>query len=420
MSLVTGVDTPEAAAEAPHFVCAEPLHLSDMADTPLIAVVVGTRPEVIKMAPVVRALAQSTTLRPLLISTGQQREMTRQALATFDLRPEVDLDVMEPNQQLPALHAKLLTRVASTLETLRPAAVLVHGDTTTALASAQAAFYRKIPLGHVEAGLRTYDFANPWPEEMNRRLIDPLCRWCFAPTESSRDNLLAEHVPAAHIVITGNTVIDALLQTHSRLAQSARSAEEIGRRNELPEDFVQRFLTPDRTAPLMLVTGHRRESFGQGFADICRGILATVEAHPNLGVVYPVHLNPNVQEPVRRLLGSHPRIRLIEPVGYEEFILLMGRAHLILTDSGGVQEEAPSLGKPVLVMRTTTERPEGIAAGTCRLVGTDPARIVAEASLLLNDGAEYARRSTLRNPYGDGHAAEKIAAALARDLSPPS
>lgn len=347
------------------------------------------------MAPVVSALERSVSLRPVVISTGQQRELARQALASVGIKPDVDLDVMRPNQTLSGLTARVLEAMVDALAVARPQACLVHGDTTTAFASAIAAFYARVPSGHVEAGLRTYDFSRPWPEEMNRRLIDPLCRWCFAPTSLSAENLRRESIPAERIYETGNTVIDALLECRSRLPQNKRF--EGGR--------------------MVLVTGHRRESFGDGFLGICRAIRSLVEERPDVHVVYPVHLNPNVREPVFRLLADHPRIRLQEPVSYEEFVALMDQSHFILTDSGGVQEEAPSLGKPVLVMRDTTERPEGVAAGTCVLVGTDPQRILAESLRLLDDPLEYQRRAGLKNPYGDGRAGERIVRILEEQLT---
>lgn len=380
----------------------------------VVALVVGTRPEIIKMMPVHKALAAAGAFAPLLISTGQQREMSRQAFAAFDTEPDVDLDLMTAGQALPELTAKLINGIAGVLQEHSPDVVLVHGDTTTALAGALAAFYQKIPIGHVEAGLRTHDLGAPWPEEMNRRLVDPLCRWCFAPTSLGRSNLLAENIPEARISVTGNTVIDALLGILKRGRDRGLSAARVAERSGIPGAFVSGFLEEGASSPFVLVTGHRRESFGDGFDSICRGIRELVTRNPRVGVIYPVHLNPNVQEPVMRLLGGHPRIALIEPVSYEDFIVLLAAARFVLTDSGGIQEEAPSLGKPVLVMRDTTERPEGIEAGTCRLVGTAPDAILAESEMLLNDPEEYSRRSHLRNPYGDGHAAEHIASVLHR------
>lgn len=362
-----------------------------------IAIVIGTRPEAIKMAPVIRALRSSSTLEAKIISTGQQRELARQALADLSIVPDVDLDLMRANQSLASLTSSVIESLFETLSRLDANACLVHGDTTTALAGALAAFYARIPIGHVEAGLRTYDFGRPWPEEMNRRLVDPLCRWCFAPTSLAAENLLRENIPTANVHVTGNTVIDALLECRKRL---------------LGRDHV-----PDSESRMVLVTGHRRESFGDGFLGICQAIRRLVDERSDVRIVYPVHLNPNVQEPVYRLLGKHPRIHLREPVAYEEFVGLMCSSHFILTDSGGVQEEAPSLGKPVLVMRDVTERPEGVEAGTCVLVGTNPGRIVSECLRLLDDPDEYRRRSTLRNPYGDGKASMRIRSILEKHLS---
>jgi UDP-N-acetylglucosamine 2-epimerase (non-hydrolysing) len=276
-----------------------------------------------------------------------------------------------------------------------------------------AAFYAGIPVGHVEAGLRTDDLRSPFPEEMNRRVTSTLARWHFCPTEGAKANLLREGIPAAQCYVTGNTVIDALLATRARIGGIEAAA--VGARLGIAPAFIASHLSSPKSR-WILVTGHRRESFGPGFENLCRGIRQLVDAHPDLGVVYPVHLNPQVQEPVRRLLGGHPRIALAAPAAYEDFVWLMDRSTFVLTDSGGVQEEAPSLGKPVLVMRDNTERPEGLAAGTSELVGTDSARIVAAATRLLSDPAEYARRSQLRNPYGDGVSAARIARLLEAEL----
>lgn len=383
----------------------------------LIALVIGTRPEAIKLAPVYKTMVASESLQPILLSTGQHREMLAQTLAAFDLRPDVDLALMQANQTLPDLTARVVQAMTRWLLESRPAALLVQGDTTTAFAAALAAFYARVPVGHVEAGLRTYDFDAPWPEEMNRRLTAPISRWCFAPTELSRENLRSERVPDERIFVTGNTVIDALLWTRQRQQQAAVDATCRAVSCGLSREFAHTYFgVPGRW---ILVTGHRRESFGGGVENICRSIQGLVDRHPDVGVVYPVHLNPNVQEPVRRLLGGHPRIALISPLGYEDFVWFMDRAYFILSDSGGVQEEAPSLGKPVLVMRATTERPEGVAAGTSRLVGTDPATIARETDLLLADSAAYAARAALRNPYGDGRASQRIVTYLEQALAQP-
>jgi UDP-N-acetylglucosamine 2-epimerase (non-hydrolysing) len=322
---------------------------------------------------------------------------------------------MQRGQALPDLAARVLTSVTATLRENRPAAVLVQGDTTTVLSASLAAFYEKIPVGHVEAGLRTYDLQAPWPEEMNRRLTDPISRWCFTPTEWSAANLRAERIPENAIHITGNTVVDSLLWVRAKLARTKIGVEDVAARCSIPASFAETYLNKSNSR-FILITGHRRESFGQGFENICRAVADLALRYPDLGLLYPVHLNPSVQEPVQRILGNNSRVALIPPVAYEDFIWLMDRAYFVLSDSGGVQEEAPSVGKPVLVMRETTERPEGVEAGTCRLVGTSPKKILLEAAHLLDDPADYARRSLLRNPYGDGTAAERIVKIIERDL----
>lgn len=381
---------------------------------PKVLVVAGTRPEAVKMAPVHFALSRSEVLEPIFCSTAQHRQMMDQTLGVFGITPDVDLDLMRPGQTLPSLTAAVIEGATRALKEIKPAAVLVQGDTTTVLGTALAAFYERIPIGHVEAGLRTYDFDAPWPEEMNRRLVDPISQWCFAPTDFSRDNLIKESIEPSRCEVTGNTVIDALLWIRMRQNGEGIRLSEITSRCEIPDSFTTPYLKGDK--PWILVTGHRRESFGGGFEKICEAILALAEKWPDLGILYPVHLNPSVQEPVNRILGKHPRICLAKPCGYYDFIWLMSQAHFLLSDSGGVQEEAPSLGKPVLVMRDTTERPEGIDAGTCRLVGTDPNRILAEAATLLDSPEEYTRRSELKNPYGDGQASERIRERLEKDL----
>ena len=345
--------------------------------------------------------------------------MLDQALADLGLRADHDLDLMQAGQTLPALTGRVLASVGGWLGAHRPDLVLVQGDTTTVLGSALAAFYAGIPVGHVEAGLRTASLRSPFPEEMNRRVTSTLARWHFCPTEGARANLLREGHPAAQCHVTGNTVVDALLGARERSRLAPAELPAFAARLGLSAGFAARHLVPGG-APWVLVTGHRRESFGGGFERICEALRRLADAHPDLGIVYPVHLNPQVQEPVRRLLGGHPRVELIAPAGYLDFIRLLDRAAFVLTDSGGVQEEAPSLGKPVLVLREDTERPEGVAAGTCVLVGTDPARIVAEATRLLVDPAEYARRSGLRNPYGDGQAADRIRGILERVPAEPA
>jgi UDP-N-acetylglucosamine 2-epimerase (non-hydrolysing) len=380
-----------------------------------VAVIAGTRPECIKMAPIYFELKKSSKIRPFFLSTAQHRQMLDQTLAVFGITPDCDLDLMQPGQTLPSLTSGVLTSVSDWLARETPDAVLVQGDTTTVLASALAAFYARVPIGHVEAGLRTGNMQSPWPEEMNRRLTTPLVRWNFCPTEISRNNLLHEGTLPDTCHVTGNSVVDALLWMRGRLQDDGITATDIARRVGIPAGFCERFLA-DSASRWILVTGHRRESFGDGFEQICQAINALTSEHPDIGILYPVHLNPQVQEPVRRLLGSNERIALVPPASYREFVWLMDHATFILSDSGGVQEEAPSLGKPVLVMRDTTERPEGVTAGTSRLVGTEPDRILAESRLLLKDLGEYAKRSTLRNPYGDGKTAFRIREILEREI----
>lgn len=368
-------------------------------------VVVGTRPEVIKMAPVYAALAaQPNQFAPRLLATAQHRWMLDQALEAFLLQPDVDLDLMRPGQALSDLAAAILQRLPAVLAAEAPDVVLVQGDTSTSFVTALAAFHARIPVAHVEAGLRTGDLAHPFPEEANRRLTAVITDLHFAPTPGSRANLLREGVSAERVLVTGNTVIDALL------AAAARLEAEAELRSGIEGSFP--FLRPG--APLVLVTGHRRESFGPGFEGIGLGLAALARTHPEADIVYPVHLNPLVREPVERLLGRIVNVHLVEPVGYLSLVWLLTRCRIVITDSGGIQEEAPSLGRPVLVMRETTERPEGLEAGTARLVGTDPDRIVAEARRLLEDQAAWEAMARAVNPFGDGQAAGRIAEALAR------
>jgi UDP-N-acetylglucosamine 2-epimerase (non-hydrolysing) len=362
-----------------------------------VLIVFGTRPEAIKMAPVVEAFRQDGSMDVIVAVTAQHREMLDQVLELFGIVPDEDLDLMRPGQSLSDLFARILTGMSELIARHRPDIVLVHGDTSTTFATALAAFYNKVKVGHVEAGLRTGDIWAPWPEEANRRLTAPLSSLHFAPTQQSRDNLLAERVNAESIEVTGNTVIDALLEVVERIELDPVLAARMS----------ERFPFLDKDRRLILVTGHRRENFGAGFEQICYALKALAE-RGDVQVVYPVHLNPNVQEPVNRLLASVDNIMLIEPQDYLPFVYLMSRASLIITDSGGVQEEAPSLGKPVLVMRDTTERPEAVDAGTVRLVGTNAERIVAEAGRLLDDAGAYAEMSRAHNPYGDGLASARI------------
>ena len=366
-----------------------------------ILIVFGTRPEAIKMAPVVKALNEDSSFDARICVTAQHRQMLDRVLELFRLRPDYDLNLMRAGQDLTDITANVLTAMRGVLKSWRPDLMLVHGDTTTTLAASLAGYYERIAIGHVEAGLRTFNKYSPWPEEINRKVAGTIASVHFAPTDGARHNLLREGVAENVIHVTGNTVIDALLDV-VRLIRSSR---------DLKETLNARFSFLDPARKLVLVTGHRRENFGQGFENICMA-LREIASIPGVDVVYPVHLNPNVQGPVHRLLAGCDRIHLIEPLDYLPFVYLMDRAHLIITDSGGVQEEAPSLGKPVLVMRNTTERPEALQAGTVKLVGTDPERIVSETRLLLEDCLEYERMSRAHNPYGDGLAAQRIAKIL--------
>ena len=355
------------------------------------------------MAPIVLELKKYPELFDSRVCvTGQHRQMLDQVLCLFDIKPEYDLNIMGKNQSLTDVTSKVLQGLEPVLEEFRPDIVLVHGDTTTTLAASLAAYYQKIDVGHIEAGLRTGDIYSPWPEEMNRHLTSTITRYHFAPTAQSRQNLLNEGVNDNQILITGNTVIDALLSVVDKFRTDAT----------LRQDMVERFNFLDPTKRIILVTGHRRESFGEGFESICNALKIIVESHQDVQIVYPVHLNPKVQEPVQRILGKIKGIHLIEPQEYLSFVYLMDRSYLIITDSGGVQEEAPSLGKPVLVMRETTERPEALDAGTVKLVGTDTKKIIAEASRLLTDSITYDLMSTAHNPYGDGKAARLIVNSL--------
>jgi len=384
-----------------------------------VAVVAGTRPEVIKMAPVYSALSRSERIEPVFLSMAQHREMLDQALEAFGITPDFDFNLMQPGQTLSGLTSQVIEACSRFLESEPIDAVLVQGDTCTMFGVALAAFYARVPVGHVEAGLRTYDFNEPWPEELNRRLAGPLARWCFAPTTLSLKNLKAEKIPEYRCFLTGNTVVDALLLMREKIAVEDGDDANVGQRCGLPEDFNARYFPQgdgDREKRFVLVTGHRRESFDRGLAEVCQALKLLAERYPKLGIVYPVHPNPNVREVVEHRLDGLSNVALIPPVGYKDFIRLMDRAWILITDSGGVQEEAPSLGKPVLVTRRLTERPEGIESGTCLLVGCDRERIVKEVERLMGDGGEYERRSRLANPYGDGKASERIRAILEKEL----
>ena len=358
-----------------------------------IMVVFGTRPEAIKMAPVVKELQRrSEQFKVVICVTGQHREMLDQMLGVFDIHPDYDLDIMQPGQDLYDVSSRILLGMRDVLTQKRPDLVLVHGDTSTSTFAALAAFYQQIPVGHVEAGLRTNNIYSPWPEEMNRQLNGRLCTWHFAPTGTARQNLLNEHVNDAHIVVTGNTVIDAL---HWVVASGKAVAPQFGR---------------DEQRRMVLITGHRRENFGDGMKHICQAINALAEQFKDMDFVYPIHLNPNIRRPVQEIInGSRSNVFLLEPLSYLEFVAMMQQSTLILTDSGGIQEEAHAFDKPVRVMRDTTERPEAIEAGTAKLVGTDKDTIIKAVTDLLTDSNAYTAMAHAANPFGDGHAAEHIA-----------
>jgi UDP-N-acetylglucosamine 2-epimerase (non-hydrolysing) len=374
-----------------------------MQDKTKILVVFGTRPEAIKMVPVVKQIEKYSELLELKVCvTAQHRQMLDQVLDIFKITPDFDLNVMKPDQDLYSLTAAVLVKLGEVLGACKPDLVLVHGDTTTSFCAALAAYYRQIPVGHVEAGLRTGNIYSPWPEEINRKLTGAITRFHFAPTEFARQNLLNEGVKE-HIYITGNTVIDALLMAVDMIHANDAMKEEIEK--TITERGFE--YQPDRK--LIMITGHRRENFGEGFVHICHAIKRIAERYPSFDLVYPVHFNPNVRKPVYDLLGHLPNVFLIEPLEYLPFIYLMELSYLLLTDSGGIQEEGPSLGKPVIVMRNTTERPEAVDAGTVILAGTDEETIFTEVSRLIDNEAHYMTMSRAHNPYGDGHAAERIA-----------
>ena len=365
--------------------------------------VIGTRPEAIKMAPLALALAADNRFDSRVCVTAQHRQMLDQVLDLFHLRPDFDLNIMKSGQDLTDITTAILQGIKEVYGLFRPDIVLVHGDTATTFATTLSAYYHQIPVAHIEAGLRTGNLYSPWPEEANRKLTGTLAALHFAPTETSRQNLLSEGVDPATIHVTGNTVIDALLEVANKLDES------ISLQQVISEQFD--FLSEEKR--MILVTGHRRESFGSGFERICQALSQTARAYPDIEIVYPVHLNPNVREPVNRLLAGISNIHLIEPLDYLPFVYLIKRAYLILTDSGGIQEEAPSLGKPVLVMRNTTERPEAVEAGTVKLVGTDIMTITSQLDTLLTDSATYRSMSVAHNPYGDGNACSRILQTLA-------
>ena len=364
-----------------------------------VLLVFGTRPEAIKMAPLAIALkAVNEEFETKVCVTGQHREMLDQVLSLFELEPDFDLNLMKPGQTLADITSGVLKGLNEVFDTWLPDVILVHGDTATTFAASLAAYYHKVQVGHVEAGLRTGNIYSPWPEEANRQLTSVLTQYHFAPTRNSYDNLIKENIDATNIVITGNTVIDALLTVK----------EKVETDQEMQARFAQQFDFLDASKKLILVTGHRRENFGQGFEHICLALANIAQRNPEVQIVYPVHLNPNVQKPVNELLSGIDNIKLIEPQDYLPFVYLMNKSYLILTDSGGIQEEAPSLGKPVLVMRDTTERPEAVSAGTVKLVGTDPVVIEDSVMELLENEGLYKKMTEAHNPYGDGTACQQI------------
>jgi UDP-N-acetylglucosamine 2-epimerase (non-hydrolysing) len=363
-----------------------------------ILTVFGTRPEAIKMAPLVKALEADDYFDARVCVTAQHREMLDQVLSLFEIVPDYDLNVMSPGQNLTQLTGRILKGLKPIIEDFKPDIVLVHGDTTTTFAASLAAFYQQIAIGHIEAGLRTGNLMSPWPEEANRKLTTALTSYHFPPTEAARANLLAENIRPDAVHVTGNTVIDALQTIKAKVVGNTPLSTELASRFDYLRDASR----------LILVTGHRRESFGGGFENICQALSSIAHANPDVDILYPVHLNPQVREPVKRILSNIDNVHLIEPQDYLPFVYLMTRSYLILTDSGGIQEEAPSLGKPVLVMRDTTERPEAVDAGTVKLVGTSAETITAEVTRLLNDEAVYQQMSFAHNPYGDGNACRRI------------
>jgi UDP-N-acetylglucosamine 2-epimerase (non-hydrolysing) len=357
----------------------------------------GTRPEAIKLAPLINILKKETSFKVSVCVTAQHRQMLDQVLELFKITPDIDLNLMKPNQDLTGVTCEVLTAIQKVYAEVKPDMVIVQGDTTTTFAAALGAFYNKIPVAHVEAGLRTWNMQAPWPEEMNRVFTSKITDLHFAPTEVSKNNLLKDGIGPDSIFVTGNTVIDALFETCEILKQNVTQQQA----------FEKQFSFLDPQKKLILMTGHRRENFGQGFINICESVRELAERE-DIQIVYPVHLNPNVQDPVKRILGNHPRISLIEPLDYFPFVYLMQRSYLILTDSGGVQEEAPSLGKPVLVMRDVTERPEAVDVGTVLLVGTNKEKIIRNVNHLLDDTEAYESFTRIHNPYGDGLASKRI------------
>ena len=375
--------------------------MSDNLSTKKILLVFGTRPEAIKMVPIIKALKRDKNFDAKVCVTAQHREMLDQVLQIFDIQPDYDLNIMNAMQDLFDVTSNVILGMRTVLNDFKPNIVLVHGDTTTTSASALAAFYHKIKVGHIEAGLRTNNIYSPWPEEANRQITSVIANFHFAPTRTSQNNLLKENIDKKNILICGNTVIDSLFLVLNKIERDSalkkKIINDIGKQYELKNE-----------KKIILITGHRRENFGEGFIDICKAIKMIADNNPNIDIVYPVHLNPNVQKPVRKMLSDSHNIFLIDPMPYQNFIYIMSKSYFIITDSGGIQEEAPSLGKPVLVMRDTTERPEALKAGTVKLVGTDPHVILKESQRLLDNKNEYEKMSKAHNPYGDGFASEKI------------
>lgn len=375
-----------------------------------VMLVFGTRPEAIKMAPLVKEIQKyPDKFRTVVCVTGQHRQMLDQVLEIFDIKPEYDLNIMKQGQDLYDVTARVLTGMRDVLEEVKPDVVLVHGDTTTSTAAALAAFYKQIPVGHVEAGLRTHNIYSPWPEEMNRQITGRIAEYDFAPTPISKENLLNENVSEDKISVTGNTVIDALYWVVDKMKNDSNLDKELQKSLKDAGYDVNRL---GKGKKLVLITGHRRENFGEGFISMCKAIKALTEKYPEVDFVYPMHLNPNVREPIHEVFGENldglSNMFFIEPLEYLSFVYLMEKSNIVLTDSGGIQEEAPGLGKPVLVMRDTTERPEALSAGTVKLVGTDYEKIVNEVSALLDDSKLYDAMSKAVNPYGDGHACKRI------------
>jgi UDP-N-acetylglucosamine 2-epimerase (non-hydrolysing) len=376
-----------------------------------ILIVFGTRPEAIKMAPLVKEFEKhKKDFNVRVCVTAQHRSMLDQVLSIFNIKVHYDLNIMKPNQDLYDITSSVLLKMRDVIKEFKPDVVFVHGDTTTTSATSLSAFYEKIPVAHIEAGLRTGDIYSPWPEEMNRKLTGAITRYHFSPTATSMQNLLNENVPKKNIFVTGNTVIDALFMIVKRLKDDKKLSSKI------EKEIIGKGYNINRKRKLILVTGHRRENFGEGFINICKALKEIALKYKDLDILYPVHLNPNVQKPVYGLLSKIPNIFLIEPIDYLPFVYLMNEAYIIITDSGGIQEEAPSLGKPVLVMRNTTERPEAVTAGTVKLVGTDRKKIVSETLKLIDNKKIYQAMSKAHNPYGDGKACQRIMKYLKKEL----